>query len=86
MIKGVQASCLNSLSPIVKEAILLLSVLVPLVEFVNTTGGVNELDFTGVERMRGIGDLNLDDGVLNTINHEGFLCGSAGTGDEHGVV
>lgn len=52
---------------------LLLAVLVSLVEFVDASGGVNELDFTGVERVRGVGDLDLDNRILNSVNFEGLF-------------
>ena len=65
---------------------LLLTVLVSLVEFVNTTGGVNELDFACVEWVRGVGDLDLHNRILNSVNNESLFGLGAGTGDEHGVV
>ena len=34
------------------KKLLLLTILVTLVEFVNTAGGINELNLTGVERVR----------------------------------
>ena len=65
---------------------LFLAVLVSLVEFVDATGGVNELDLASVEGVRGVGDLNLHDRVLDAVHHESLFGLSAGTGDEHGLV
>ena len=70
----------------VPEKILLLAVLVPLLEFVDATGGVNELDFASVERVRCVGNLNLHNRILDSVNYESLFGLSAGTGDEHGVV
>ena len=53
---------------------LLLTVLVSLVEFVDASGGVNELDFTGVEWVRGVGDLDLYNRILNSVNNESLFC------------
>ena len=63
-----------------------LAVLVSLIESVDTTGGVHELYLACVEGVRGVGNLNLHEGVLNAIDKEGLLGGSAGAGDEHSVV
>ncbi len=52
---------------------LLLTVLVSLVEFVNAAGGVNELDFACVEWVRCVGDLDLYNRILNSVNHEGLF-------------
>ena len=73
---------------VLKKYRLFLGVLlaVAAVEFVDAAGGVNELDFASVEGVRGVGDLNLHDRVLNTIHHESLFGLSAGTGDEHGLV
>ena len=56
---------------------LLLSALVSLIEFVNTSGGIDKLDFACVERMGGVGNLDFHNRVLNAVNHERVLCGSA---------
>ena len=65
---------------------LFLAVLVSLVEFVNAAGGVNKLDLASVERVRGVGDLNLYNRILNTVNHQSLFGLCTGTGDEHGLV
>ena len=65
---------------------LFLSALVSLVELVHAAGGVDEFDFAGVERMRSVGNLNLNYRILNTFNLDGLLGGSAGTGDEYRFV
>ena len=68
------------------RSFLLLTILVTLVEFVNAAGGVNELDFTGIEGVRCVGNLNLYNRIFNTVNNQSFLCGCAGTGYEYCVV
>jgi len=65
---------------------LLLTALVSLVELVHAAGCIDELNFTGVEWVRSAGDLDLYYWVLNSVNIDGLLCGSAGAGDEYGVV
>ena len=65
---------------------LFLSALVSLIELVNTAGSIDELDFAGVERMRGVGNLYLNYRVLNSFHFDGLLCRSAGTGNEYGLV
>ena len=74
--------CLLSL----KQSRLFLPVLVPLVEFVNAAGGVDDLDFAGVEGMGCVGNLNLHEGILDSVNNKGLLGGGAGTGDENVLV
>ena len=62
------------------------AVLVSLVEFVDATGGVNELDLASVEGVRGVGDLNLHNRVLDAVHHQSLFGLRTGTGDEHGFV
>ena len=62
---------------------LFLPALVSLVELVNATGGVNDLDLAGVEGMRGVGNLNLHKRILNTLDDDGLLGIDAGAGDEY---
>ena len=66
-----------------RKKLLFLSVLVSLVELVNATGGVNDLDLAGVEGMRGVGDLNLHKRIFNTFDLDGLLGIDAGAGDEY---
>ena len=66
-----------------RKKLLFLSVLVSLVELVNVTGGVNDLDLAGIEGMRGVGDLNLHKRILNTLDDDGLLGVNAGAGDEY---
>lgn len=68
------------------KKLLLLTILVTLVEFVNTAGGINELNLTGVERVRGVRDLDLYDRIFNAVNFKGLLGGCARACDEYGVV
>lgn len=65
---------------------LFLAVLVSLVEFVDSSGGVNELDFACVERVGCVGDLDFDNRILNSVNNEGLFCLRTRAGYEHGVV
>ena len=64
----------------------ILAGLVTLIELVNSAGGVDDLDFAGVERMRSVGNLKLYEGVLNAVDHDGLLGVGAGAGDEHVLV
>ncbi len=65
---------------------LFLAVLVSLVEFVDASGGVNELDFACVERVGCVGDLDLDNRIFDSVNNEGLFSLCARAGYEHGVV
>ena len=62
---------------------LLLAGLVTLIELVNSAGGVDDLDFAGVERMRGVGNLNLHERIFNPFDLDGLLGVDAGAGDEY---
>ena len=66
--------------------VLLLPGLVPLIEHINSAGGVDNLGLSGVERMRAAGDLKLHYRVLNSIDNDRFLRVNAGTGDEYLLV
>ena len=69
-----------------KPELVLVFLAVTAVEFVNAAGGVNEFDFTGVERVGCVGNLDLYYGILNAFNNDGLFCVSAGTGDENVIV
>jgi hypothetical protein len=43
-------------------------------ELINTTGCINQLHFTGIERMRSIRDFDLDQGIfLSVFQYNGLL-------------
>ena len=69
-----------------KKPLLFLSVLVSLIEHINTTGGIDDFGLTGVERMRCIGNLDLYERIFNALDNDGLLGRSAGAGDEYVLV
>ena len=62
---------MNRLIPYILEELLLLSV--SLIEFINTTSGINELHLTSVEWVRSVRDLKFYNWVLNSLYYEGLL-------------
>ncbi len=62
---------------------LFLSALVPLIEHINASGGIDDLGLAGVERVRCVGDLKLHERIFNTVNGDGLLGVGAGAGDEY---
>lgn len=83
--KGIQNISDTFCKPIVKKQ-LLLAILVALIEFVNTSGCINKLDFTGVERMGCIGNLHLYHWILNSVNIKSLFCRCTRAGNEYCVV
>ncbi len=65
---------------------LFLSALVSLVEHINSSGGIDDLGFAGVERVRRIRNLDLHERVGDTFDLEGLLGVHAGARDEHYLV
>ena len=65
---------------------LLLAVLVALVEFVHAAGGVDELHLSGIERMGGVGDLDLHEGIGHALDVDGLPGVDTGAGDEHMLI
>lgn len=55
------------------ERRLLLACLVSLIEHINSSGGIDDFHLAGVERMRGVRNLKLYEGVFNTVNGDGLL-------------
>ena len=60
--------------------------LVSLIEHINSAGAVDDFHLAGVERVRCVGNLKLYERVLNTVNGDVLLAGSAGAGDENLLV
>lgn len=65
---------------------LFLAIFITLIELVDATGGIDEFDFSCVEWVRSVRDLDLDDWVSYTVHLKSVLGGGAGTRNEYGVV
>ena len=65
---------------------LFLSVLVSLIEHINSSSGVDNLGLAGVEWVRCVGNLDLNERVGNTFDLKSLLGVHAGACDEHYLV
>jgi hypothetical protein len=68
------------------ERMLFLSCLVSLIEHINTAGGIDNLGLAGVEGVRCVGNLDLYERILDTVDGDGLLGGGATPGDEDVLV
>ncbi len=72
--------------PLPTQGLLAIAIAVARHELVDTTGGIHELRLTGIERVRSIGDLELDERILNTIDGDAVLSSSSRAAEELSTV
>lgn len=68
------------------RSLLLLAALVALVEFVHAAGCVDKFHLSCIERMRGVGNLDLYERISDALYIDGLTGVDTGAGDEHVLV